>query len=393
MFNLLLIIIYLSFISLGLPDGLLGSAWPSMHPKLDVPISYAGIISMIISMGTVLSSINSDKLTRKLGTAKVTAISVALTAIALFGFSVSNSFILLCIWAIPYGLGAGSVDASINNYVALHYKSHHMSWLHCSWALGAMLGPMIMEKILTGGGTWNMGYRTVSFLQIGLTLILFLSLPIWKKRPVQPDKNGEVRQSSGLSLVEVINTKGVKEILVCFFCYCAVESTSILWASSYLNLHLGIDEKIAAGFGSNFFIGITIGRGLCGFITFILNDKQMIRLGIGIIVLGIVTLFLPGQIFALAGLVLVGLGCAPIYPCIIHSTPIFFGADRSQAIIGVEMAFAYLGTLTMPALFGVIAENVNIGLMPAFLGGLTLLMMYMHERLQKTNREKTATQA
>lgn len=386
MVTLLLIIIYLSFISLGLPDALLGSAWPTMYPQLGVPVSFAGVISMIISIGTIFSSINSDKLTRKLGTGKVTAISVALTAIALFGFSMSHSFIWLCIWAIPYGLGAGSVDASINNYVALHYKSHHMSWLHCMWALGAMLGPMVMERVLIGGGTWNAGYQTISFLQIGLTLILIFSLPIWKNRPVLVDENGVKQVSKGLTLMEVIQTKGVKEVLICFFCYCAVESTAMLWASSYLNLHLGIDEKIAAGFGSNFFIGITIGRALSGFITFVLNDKQMIRLGIGFIVLGIAVMFIPGQIFALTGLVLVGLGCAPIYPCIIHSTPIFFGKENSQAIIGVEMAFAYIGTLTMPTLFGLIAEHVNIGLMPLFLAILTGLMLVMHERLQKTNR-------
>lgn len=382
MFQLLLAIIYLSFISLGLPDAALGAAWPTMYPQLDVPVSYAGIISMIICGGTIVSSLMSDRLTRKLGTGKVTALSVGTTAIALFGFSISSSFWMLCLWAIPYGLGAGSVDASLNNYVALHYESRHMSWLHCMWGVGASLGPYILGYVITGGGTWNGGYRMISLLQIGLTVILFLSLPLWKGRPVLTDESGQEVPSEALSLKEVLKIPGVKEILICFFCYCALEQTAGLWASSYLTLHKGVPAETAAFFASMFYIGITIGRGISGFVTMKLNDVQMIRLGQGIIGLGILIMFLPfGKAAALAGFVTIGLGCAPVYPCIIHSTPEHFGADKSQAVIGIQMAFAYVGILVMPPLFGLIANHITVALLPLYLLGILALMFVMHESL------------
>ena len=270
MFQLLLIIIYLSFISLGLPDALLGAAWPSIHQEFQVPVSYAGVISMIISVGTIISSLQSDRLTRKLGTGKVTAVSVAMTAVALFGFSISHSFVALCLWAIPYGLGAGSVDASLNNYVALHYESRHMSWLHCMWGLGASLGPYIMGYMLTRGEGWNMGYRVIGILQVALTMVLVFSLPLWKKRPVAVGEAGE-KEAEAISLWNAVRIPGVKEILFCFFCYCAVEQTTGLWASSYLTLYKHIPMELAAKFASLFYIGITAGRGISGFITMKLN--------------------------------------------------------------------------------------------------------------------------
>ena len=279
MFQLLLVIIYISFISLGLPDSLLGSAWPSIYREWNVPISYAGIISMIIAFGTIISSLQSDRLTRKLGTGKVTAISVGMTAAALFGFSVSTSFWMLCLWAVPYGLGAGSVDASLNNYVALHYKSHHMSWLHCMWGLGATAGPYIMNFALTGGMGWTGGYRIISFLQVFLTLLLVFTLPLWKGRPTLTDENGREIQSGSLSLKEIIQIPGAKEVMICFFCYCATRYLRVLWASSYLHLYRGISSETAARFAGLFFIGITAGRALSGFITMKLNDVQMIRMG------------------------------------------------------------------------------------------------------------------
>ena len=387
MFQLLLIIIYLSFISLGLPDALLGAAWPSMYQELHVSISYAGIISMIIAFGTIISSLQSDRLTRKLGTGKVTAISVAMTAVALFGFSISHSFIALCLWAIPYGLGAGSVDASLNNYVALHYESRHMSWLHCMWGIGAAAGPYIMGYVLTNGRSWNSGYRVISVLQVVLTLILIFSLPLWKNRPQVTDGNGQEVTAKALSLREVVRIPGAKEIMVCFFCYCAVEQTAGLWASSYLTLYKGVSAEIAATFASMFYIGITIGRALSGFITMKLNDVQMIRLGQGLIAVGILIMFLPfGQSLSLAGLIVIGLGCAPIYPCIIHSTPAHFGADKSQAIIGIQMASAYVGTLLMPPVFGLIANHITVALLPVYLLIILVVMVVMHEALtKKTN--------
>lgn len=384
MVQLLLVIIYLAFISLGLPDALLGSAWPSMYSEFGVPISYAGIISMIIAAGTIVSSLQSDRLTRRLGTGKVTAISVAVTAAALFGFSVSQSFWMLCLWAIPYGLGAGSVDASLNNYVALHYESKHMSWLHCMWGVGATLGPYVMGYALTRGMTWNSGYRIISSLQVVLTAILIFSLPLWKGRPQMTAEDGQEVSPKALSLPEIMKIPGAKEVMLCFFCYCALEQTAGLWASSYLTLYKGVPAETAAGYASMFYIGITIGRALSGFITMKLNDVQMIRLGQGIIGLGVLVLLLPlGESVSLAGLILIGLGCAPIYPCIIHSTPTHFGADKSQALIGVQMACAYVGTCLMPPIFGLIANHISVALLPVFLLVILVLMVVMHEGLTR----------
>lgn len=384
MVHLLLAIIYLAFISLGLPDALLGAAWPSMYPQFDVPVSYAGIISMIIALGTVVSSLQSDRLTKKLGTGKVTVLSVLMTAMALFGFATSHSFGMLCLWAIPYGLGAGSVDASLNNYVALHYESRHMSWLHCMWGIGASAGPYIMGYALTAGWGWNSGYHIIAVLQIVLTAILLCSLPLWKQRPAEVLQDGKVQNVKALSIREVLQLAGAREILVCFFCYCALEQTTGLWASSYLTLHKGVSADTAASFASMFYLGITVGRALSGFLTMKLNDVQMIRLGEVIIGIGVLVMLLPfGQSLSLTGLILIGLGCAPVYPCVIHSTPAHFGADKSQAIIGIQMACAYVGTCLMPPVFGLIANHITVALLPVYLLIILVLMMIMHELLCK----------
>ena len=383
MVHLLLAMIYLAFISLGLPDSLLGSAWPSMHLEFGVPVSYAGVISMIIALGTVVSSLQSDRLTRKLGAGMVTALSVLLTALALLGFSLSKSFPVLCLMAIPYGLGAGSVDAALNNYVALNYASRHMSWLHCMWGVGTTVGPYVMEYALTGGQGWNAGYRYIAILQFALTLVIFVSLPLWKKRAAQTrTEDAAADAGRALPLREIVRIPGAKDVMVAFFCYCAVEATTILWASSYLALGRGVSAEAAAGYASLFFIGITVGRALNGFLTMRFSDAQMIRAGQALVALGALLLLLPlGTGAALAGLVVIGLGCAPIYPCIIHSTPERFGADRSQALIGVQMASAYVGTLAMPPLFGLIANHISIGLFPIFLLVALAMMVLMHERL------------
>ena len=387
MLHLLLAIIYLSFISLGLPDALLGSAWPTMYPEFGVPVSYMGAISMIISLGTIVSSLQSDRLTRKLGTGKVTAFSVACTAIALLGFSFAHSFWELCLWAIPYGLGAGSVDASLNNYVALHYKSRHMSWLHCMWGIGATVGPYIMGYALTGGAGWNGGFRYVAFLQMALTVILFISLPLWKGQYIRVERKG-AKPGKALSLREIFQIPGAKEIMLCFFCYCGIEQTAGLWASSFLTLQKGISADTTASLASMFYLGITLGRAVCGFITFKLNDTQMIRMGQGIIVVGVLALLLPGPNFvAMAGLILIGLGCAPIYPCIIHSTPAHFGEEKSQAVIGVQMACAYVGSLLLPPLFGLIANHISAAWLPGYLLVILVLMICMHEKLERKTRK------
>ncbi len=382
MIHLLLAVIYVSFISLGLPDSLLGAAWPSIYQGLRVPVSYSGVIFCIISVGTVLSSLQSDRMTRRFGAGGVTAISVAMTAAALFGFSVSSSFWAMCLWAIPYGLGAGSVDAALNNYVALHFASRHMSWLHCMWGIGASVGPYIMGAALTRGAGWQMGYRIISGMQVVLTIMIVLSLPLWKAKTTADAGEQEAAPARALSLKQIFRIPGVKEVLVTFFCYCSLEQTTSLWASSYLTLSRGVAAETAASFASLFYFGITAGRAACGFITMKFNDTQMIRMGQIILAVGVAALLIPGpQALALAGLVLVGLGCAPIYPSIIHSTPDHFGADKSQAVIGIQMASAYVGNLTMPPLFGLLANNITPALFPFYLLVFLVLMALMHRQL------------
>ena len=386
MTSLLLGIIYLAFISLGLPDSLLGSAWPSMYQELGASVSWAGVISMIIAGGTIVSSLASDRMTRLLGAGKVTAFSVCITAVALFGFSMSGSFWMLCLWAIPYGLGAGSVDAALNNFVALHYPARHMSWLHCMWGVGASAGPVIMGWAISGGAGWHGGYRLISVLQIALTAILFLSLPLWKKKTGLEigDFIEENRKPSQMSLPEILKYRGVKEVLVCFCCYCAVEGTAGMWAASYCTLYRGIPAEEAAGLASLFYLGITAGRFVSGFITLKVSDRNMIRLGQAVGAVGILLVMLPmGEIGLYPGLILIGCGCAPIYPSIIHETPANFGADKSQAIIGVQMAFAYVGTCLAPPVFGMLAQYVSVALYPYYLLVLLILMVVMSERLHQ----------
>lgn len=383
MIILLLSIIYLSFFGLGLPDSMLGAAWPTIFTEMDVPVSGAGILSAIIAFGTIISSLASDRITRKLGASKTTAISVAITALALLGFGVSTKFWQLCLISIPYGLGAGSVDAALNNYVSLHFSSKHMNWLHCMWGLGAAVGPVIMGTVLTGGGSYHLGYIIVSIIQIVISTILFVSLPIWKKQMRAEATEGKTTDKP-LSFKEILGIRGVKAVMVTFFAYCALEVTVTLWASSYLNLEKGIDSDTAALWGSLYVLGITVGRAICGFISIKLNDVQMTRLGEGFMVLGLVLLFLPlPNVFSLIGLITLGIGSAPVYPSIIHSTPARFGEARSQALIGVQMASAYTGTCLMPPLFGLIANHISIKLFPLYIGILTAIMIVMFEVLNK----------
>ncbi len=385
--SFLLAIIYIAFISLGLPDALLGSAWPSMHGALNVPVSYAGIVSMIISAGTIISSLFSDKMNSKLGTGKVTAVSVGLTAVSLLGFSVSKSFLMLCVIAFPYGLGAGAVDAALNNYVALHYKARHMSWLHCFWGVGATIGPYIMGACLTGGFKWNSGYQIIGILQVALTVILIISLPLWR-RSNEAAQEGAAQNKMGMG--KLLRLPGVKEVLTAFFCYCAVEQTAGLWGASYMVMERGLSPQSAAKWASLFYLGITIGRFICGFISMKMSDKAMIRLGQGMIIAGILLLIFPlGNLIMCIGLVVVGLGCAPIYPSIIHETPTNFGAGLSQALIGMQMAFAYVGTTVMPPLFGALAGKMGIWLYPFYLLIITLLMIWMVEKLNKVPKAES----
>lgn len=378
MIHLLLAIIYLSFISLGLPDALLGSAWPTMYPQLDVPVSYAGIISMMIAGSTILSSLFSDRLVRRLGTAKVTVLSVALTALALFGFSISPSFWMLCLFAVPYGLGAGSVDAALNNFVALHYKARHMSWLHCFWGIGATLGPYIMGACLTGGLGWNQGYRTVSWIQIALTAALLFSLPLWKQKSAETEV---ARQTAPLlKLPQLLALRGAKPTLIAFFCYCSLEAVTGLWGSSYMVIARGFSAEEVASRIALFYLGITGGRFLSGFLTMRLNSLVMVRLGQVLTFAGVVVVFIPGPAALLCvGFVLIGLGCAPVFPGILHQTPEKFGTGASQSMMGLQMACAYAGSTFAPPLIGLLTEKIHISLFPIVLLVFTALMFFMTE--------------
>lgn len=406
MFSILLLMIYLAFVSLGLPDALLGSAWPIMYQEFAVPVSYSGTVFMIICGGTILSSLNSEKLNRRFGTGKITAISVLLTAIALFGFSISHSFLMLCLFAIPYGLGAGSVDAALNHYVALHYSSRHMSWLHCMWGLGASVGPYIMGFVLQRGEPWSRGYLIVSLIQFALAIALFCSLSLWKKKPEELKENSsnapgalegkansdgaEAPKQRALSLKEIFAIPGAKECMASFYSYCALEQTVGLWAGSFMVLALGMEENLAASFVALYYFGITFGRFLSGFFTMKWKDEQLVLGGSAIVFFGIFLLFTPwSKAMVLPALILIGLGCAPVYPSVIHSTPYNFGVEHSSALIGAQMASAYVGTLIMPPLFGVLGRSFSMKLFPYYSMFLLLLMIFAYRRmLQVTKKAK-----
>jgi len=393
MYILLLSLIYLAFISLGLPDSLLGSAWPAMQDALSVPMSYMGIVSMIICGGTICSSLASERLACRFGTKYVTVCSVFLTAAALFGFSVSNPFWMLCVWAVPYGLGAGAIDAALNNYVALHYSSRHMSWLHCFWGVGTIISPYVMSFALTHA-TWNTGYRMIGMIQIMIALILLCTLSVWKVNETA-EKNIVGTQPIGIKAS--LQIQGVPTLLIGFFAYCAAENTMILWSGSYLAGARGMSKEAAAAFASLFFIGMTVGRFLSGLISERIGDKNMIRFGTLVITIGIISILLPthSNITALAGLMIIGLGCAPIYPSMIHSTPVHFGAEKSQAIIGIQMASAYVGSTFMPPVFGLLAGHVSLKILPflliVFFTFMTIMLEITYRKIEisLTNDVKT----
>ena len=392
MISLLLAIIYLSFISLGLPDGLLGAAWPSMQPGMGVAVGAAGIVSMTISGCTIISSLLSDRLIRKFGTGAVTAVSVGLTMVALFGFSTCTRYWMLILWALPYGLGAGSVDAALNAFVALHYKARHMSWLHCMWGVGTTIGPFVMGQCLTGGIGWQSGYRIIGLFQLVLTAILVFSLPLWKKTAAA-DAESEEEKGHVRSIPELLRMPGAKQVLVAFFCYCSVETTTGLWSASYMTGYRGVSAERAAGWVSLFYLGITIGRGLCGFIAGKLSDKTLIRAGECIIITGLVFLLIPGPDPLLcAGLLMIGFGCAPIYPSVIHSTPDNFGRDASQSIMGVQMASAYVGSTLTPPVVGGIVGKFGMQLFPIILLIVAAAMLCMTEWLWKARDARVKTE-
>ena len=383
MISLLLAIIYLAFISLGLPDSLLGSGWPVMYKEIDASISYAGIITMIIAGGTIVASLLSDRLIRKMGTGLVTAASVFLTATALFGFSISSSFLMLCIFALPYGLGAGAIDAALNNYVALNYSSKHMSWLHCFWGVGASISPYIMSFALSQNMGWRSGYRIVSIIQIVLTFVMFMALPLWKNK--QTTEVEEVAKNAPITIKEKMKIRGIKEVMVAFCAYSAFEAMCCLWISTYLVECRSIESESAAAFASLFYLGITIGRFIIGFFADKLGDKALIRLGISVILVGMFFVILPFNSYvpALIGFAIIGFGAAPVYPAFIHATPENFGRENSQAIIGMLMTSAYIGSTFMPPIFGFVAEYTTVSIYPFWLLILLLTALVISEKLNK----------
>ena len=384
----LLMMIYLSFISLGLPDSMLGSAWPAMNVSLNAPLWGAGLVQMLISFCTIISSLNSAKLIRRFGTGKLTAISVATTALALLGFSLAKNYAFLLLMAVPLGLGAGAVDAGLNNYVALHCEAKHMSWLHCFWGVGTIIGPMILSAVLRVGGSWATGYRAVGLIQCAVSALLFATLGMWKHGNIQQEEHG----AKALSVWEVLSLPGAKAGMVTFLCYCAVESTLGLWGATYISQVRGVDEATAASFGAMFYIGITVGRAISGFMAMKLLPKQMVRVGQALLALGCIFMMIPaGSTLSGIGLVVCGLGCAPIYPNIIQDTPVNYGTENSQAAIGVQMAFAYVGSTFLPSIFGALAGVDGYGLLPYFAISICVLMTVLFGIQKKIVETKVKT--
>ena len=312
-----------------------------------------------------------------------------MTALALLGFSLSTRFWMLVLWSIPYGLGAGAVDAILNNYVALHFKPQHMSWLHCMWGVGASISPYIMSFSLIRLNSWNYGYLIVSILQAVLSFVIFISIPIWKRESNDRTNSGSKIEAEALSFGEIFAIKGAIPCFLMFFSYCSMELTTSLWASTYFVEKWSFTPEAAAGYASMFYIGITFGRLVNGFLAMKLSDRFLIRTGAIVIAIGIAFLFIPlHSVLSLIGFIVIGLGCAPIYPCIIHMTPDVFGEDKSQAMIGVQMAFAYTGFLIMPPLFGVIAEQISVSLLPVYQLIFLVLIFSMHELVIRNARKK-----
>jgi fucose permease len=383
-----LIIIYLAFISLGLPDSLLGVSWPLIQSELGAPLETAGWLFMTIAAGTIISSLATGAVLKRFGTGMVTFVSVFMTAGALLGFHFAPSIFWLFICAIPLGLGAGAVDAGINNYVATHYQAHHMSWLHCFWGVGATMGPVIMAQFITGQQSWRSGYLAIAGLQFALVVILFFSLPLWNKIAGDAPKEPETTRPEH-DTQKPLQISGVKLTLVAFLFYCGAEAAVGLWGSSFLIKMKDLSVDTAAKYVSFYYAGITIGRFITGFITLKINSTTLIRGGQIIALAGAVLLFLPlPSTFLLAGFILVGLGLAPIFPCMLQETPTRFGEKHSQTIMGYQMAVAYTGSTFLPPLLGFFAARSTIGIFPFVIAGFIAIMLLGSERLNSLLKKK-----
>ena len=383
----LLVLIYIAFISLGLPDSVLGSAWPVMQAELGAPLSLAGYISMVVSAGTVVSSLASNRLITRFGVGKVTAVSVLMTAAGLLGISLAPGAWMLFLCAIPLGLGAGSVDAALNNFVALHYAARHMSWLHCFWGVGATAGPMILSLQLSHGASWRSAYGLISGIQFALALALFLTLSVWRRAKAPAAESGEEQRY--LTNREALRLPLVRTALVGFVFFCAVETTSGLWASTYLHQARGLSASEAAMGASMFYGAITAGRLITGFAASRISPARLIRIGQCVCLAGAAMVALPApSAVGMLGIAVIGLGTSPIYPNMLHETPRRFGARNSQAIVGLEMAFAYIGSTLIPPLFGSLASATTLHLYPWFLAACTLVMLAASETVARRTRDR-----
>ncbi len=386
MTTLLLIIIYIAFISLGLPDAMFGASWPTIRADLSLPMEGAGLVSFIVASGTIISSLLSGKLIRKFGTGKLTLISVFMTAIPLLGYSFSHNYLWLCLLGIPLGLGAGAVDAALNNFVALHFSARHMSWLHCFWGVGATAGPVIMSAAIASTGSWRNGYLIVAIIQIILVVALIFSLPLWTKFK---EENIETEIAHGEKDKNVLKLPGIFPAMIGFFCYCALEATAGLWGASYLVQTKGTSAAVAAGWVSMYYLGITIGRFINGIFTVKFSNPVLIRVGQVIIGIGAVILLVFDQSFASpVGLTLIGLGCAPIYPSMLHETPIRFGKHNSSSLMGLQMAFAYVGATVIPPVLGLVMGRISTEFYPIFILILLAVMILGSEEINRIVRNK-----
>lgn len=379
MTTLLLLVIYMAFISLGLPDSMLGAAWPLMRNELGLPLEGAGLVSLFVTVGTIISSLLTGRLVRKLGTGKLTAMSVLTTALALLGYSFTTNFLWLLLMAIPLGLGAGAVDAVLNDFVARHYSSRHMSWLHAFWGVGATAGPLLMAWMISLTQRWQNGYRSVSIVQFVLVVILVASLKLWKNSEQATVEAHAEKYSNG----SIWKIPGMGPNLTAFFAYCALELTAGLWFASYLVQIRGVKAETAAAWAASYYFGIMLGRVINGFLTMRFSSKTLIRAGQTSILLGIVLLFFPGNVFSLIGLLLVGMGCAPIYPSMLHETPARFGKENSSRLMGIQMASAYVGLTVMPPVVGLIASRWSLKVFPFALLVLLVMMVWGSERVNQ----------
>lgn len=378
MYSLLIAVIYLIFISLGLPDSLLGSGWPAMHAAFSVPSSYAGYVSMAISFMTIISALLSPIMIKRFHTKWIVIVSIFLTVMGLIGFSISTSYAMLFVFAVPYGMGAGAIDASVNHYVANNYSGSVMNFLHCFYGVGAVISPNIMAVALSKA-SWNEGYRWTAYIQIFILLICIISLPLWKKN--ESDSNKQEEEVARIR--EALKRPGVVLTLIAFFAYCSGEATCFLWTSSYFaGVKEGLTDHLIASFGSLIFGGLMLGRLISGFVSNRLGDRMLIRIGIFVEVVGILLVMIPVASFipAAIGFVIIGTGMGPVYPAIQHMAPTNFGERYSASIIGLQMASAYIGSTFMPMIFGNIQEKIGIGIMPFYLLIFAVLNIWMLER-------------